>query len=69
MAALNLNIFLGSDSKISKGAISKFFHNLLMQALSKSDDSVLKKFDSIGLLVKNINEIFKKNFLNLQKKI
>ena len=40
-----------------------------MQALSKSDDSVLKKFDSIGLLVKNINEIFKKNFLNLQKKI
>ena len=56
-----LNIFLGGDSKISKDAICEIFHNLLMQTLSKSDGSVLIKFDSIGLLLKNINEIFQKN--------
>ena len=55
-----LNIFLGDDSKISKDSMSEFFHNLSMQALRKSDDSVLIKFDSISLLVKNIKEIFQK---------
>lgn len=59
MAALN--IFLDGDSKISKDAICEIFHNLLMQTLSKSDGSVLIKFDSIGLLLKDINEIFQKN--------
>ena len=59
MAALN--IFLDGDSKISKNAICEIFHNLLMQTLSKSDESVLIKFDSISELLKSINEIFQKN--------
>ena len=50
-----LNIFLGGDSKISKDATSGFFHNLLIQALSKSDGRALIKFDRISLLVKYFN--------------
>ena len=65
MAALN--IFLDGDSKISKDAKSEFSHNLLMQALSKSDNSVLIKFDSVSLLAKNINEIFQNKVFELKK--
>lgn len=65
MAALN--IFLGGNSKISKDTMSEFFNNLLMQDLIKSDDSVLIKFDSISLLVKNINEIFFKKVFEFKK--
>lgn len=50
-----LNIFLGGDSKIPKETLSELFHNLLMQALNKSNDSVLVKLDSIILPVKDIN--------------
>ena len=64
-----LNIFFGGDSKISKDPMGKCFQNLLMQALSKSDDRALIICDSISLLVKNINEISQKKFLKLRKKI
>ena len=38
-----------------------------MQALSKSDNSVLIKFDSVSLLAKNINEIFQNKVFELKK--
>ena len=62
-----LNIFLGSDSKISKDALSEFFHNLLVQTLIKSNDSVLIKFDTSSLLVKNTDEIFQKKVFEFKK--
>ena len=43
------------DKTISKDALSEFFHNLSMQALSKSDDSILFKFDTINRLNKSLN--------------
>ena len=38
-----------------------------VKTVSKSDDSVLIKFDSISLLVKNINEIFLKKVFEFKK--
>ena len=36
-----LNVHLVGDKMISKNATSQFFHNLSMQALSKSNDTIL----------------------------
>ena len=41
---LAANVYLGGDSEISKGERSKFFHNLSMQALCRSDDRIQSKF-------------------------
>ena len=41
-----LNVHLGGDKMISKNAMYKIFHNLSMQALSKSDDTFVIKFDN-----------------------
>ena len=62
-----LNAFLDGDSKIYKDATSECFHNLLMQVLSKSNDSVLIKFDSIGLVLKSINGTFQKKIFEFEK--
>ena len=51
----SLNIHLRRDKTISKDALREFFHNLSMQALSKSDDSILLKFDTINRLNKSLN--------------
>ena len=40
--------------------MSKFHHNLSMQALSKSNSKVLLKFDAISELVMNINYLLQK---------
>ena len=50
-----LNVHLGGDKTISKDAMSEFFHNLSMQALSKSDKIISLKFDAINRLTKSIN--------------
>ena len=42
---------------ISKNAMSEFFHNLSMQALSKSDDTIVIKFDAINRLNKSLNDL------------
>ena len=42
---------------ISKNAISEFFHNLSMQALSKSGDIIVIKFDAINVLNKSLNDL------------
>ena len=52
-----LNVHLSGNKTISKSATSEFFHNLSFQALSKSDDSVLLKFDSINKLNKSIKSL------------
>ena len=50
------NIFIGGDKTISKNAMSQFFHNLSMQALSRDDDRIDVKFDAI----EEFNESIKK---------
>ena len=52
-----LNIHLSGDKTISKDAMREFFHNLSMQALSKSDDLILLKFDAINRLNKRMNSL------------
>ena len=47
-----LNIYLGDGKMISKNAMSEFFHNLSMQALSKSDNIIAINFDAINRLNK-----------------
>ena len=42
---------------ISKNAMSEFFHNLSMQALSKSDDRIVIKFNAINGLNKSLNDL------------
>ena len=51
-----LNVYLGGDKMISKNAVSEFFHNLSMQALSKSDSAIVIKFDAINRLNKSLND-------------
>ena len=50
--------------------MTEFFHNFLMQALSKSDNKISLKFDAICEFVKNKNTLLNKKFFNfkLEKK-
>ena len=50
-----LNVHLGGDKTISRDAMSEFFYNLSMQALSKSGKIISLKFDAINRLTKSIN--------------
>ena len=43
-----LTVHLGGEKMISKNTLSEFFHNLSMQGLSKSDDTIVIKFDAIN---------------------
>ena len=52
-----LNVHLGGDKMISKNPMSEFFHNLSMQAFSKSDDTLVIKFDAINKLNKSLNNL------------
>ena len=52
-----LNFHLGGDKMISKHAMSEFFHNLSMQALSKSDDTIVFKFDARNRLNKSLKDL------------
>ena len=42
---------------ILKNVMSEFFHNLSMQALSKSDDTIIIKFYAINRLNKSLNDL------------
>ena len=53
------NIFIGGDKTIAENAMSEFFHNLSMQALSRDDDRIDIKFDTIEVLNKNIKKLLK----------
>ena len=52
-----LNVYLGGDKMISENAMSVYFRNLSMQALSKSDDAIVIKFDAINRLNKSLNDL------------
>ena len=56
-AHLLLNVHLGGNKMISKNVMSEFFHNLSMQAFSKSDDAILIKFKAINKLSKSLNDL------------
>ena len=53
------NIFIGGDKTISKNAMSEFFHNLSMQALSRDDDRIDIQFEAIEELNKSIKKLLK----------
>ena len=57
-----LNIYLSKNRQISKDAMAGFYHNLSMQALSKSKYKITLDFTWTSKLVKSINP-------NLQKMI
>ena len=61
-----LNIHLSGDKTISKDAMREFFHNLSMQALSKSDDLILLKFDPVNRLNKRINSLLVNKRLSMK---
>ena len=52
-----LNIHLGGEKIIPKNAMSEFYQNLSMQALSKSNDKILVNFNVINQLNKNLNSL------------
>ena len=56
------NIYLGGRTAIFRNAMSKFFHDLSMQALSISNNALLIKFETITELIKDINSLLKKVF-------
>ena len=71
-----LNVFLGGNMQLPKNATTEFFSNLSMQALSKSNDTILLTFERnfIDLLTfedlaSNINNPLRirTDFLNEQK--
>ena len=60
-------IYFGWNRALSKNVMSEFFHNLSMQALSISDDSIVLKFDALKRLNKYINDLIDTN-IHMQKK-
>ena len=50
-------MYLGGSPSLSQRAMTKFYHNLSMQALSKSDESVRPEFIAIVNLFKNIAQL------------
>ena len=61
-----LNIYFGGNRALSKDVMSEFLHNLSMQTLSISDDSIVLKFDVIKKLNNNINNLINSK-IHLQK--
>ena len=53
------DIFIGGNKTITKNAMSGFFHNLSMQALSRGDDRINIKFDVMEELNKSIKKLLK----------
>ena len=50
----SFNTYLGGSIDISKDAMTEFFHNLFMQALSTSYHKVILRLETIFPLVRNI---------------
>ena len=62
-----INIYFGGNVALSKYVLSEFFHNLSMQTLNISDDSIVLKFDALKGLNKNVNDLIDTN-IHMQKK-
>ena len=50
-------MYLGGSPSLSQRTMTRFYHNLSMQALSKSDDIVRPEFIAIVNLFKNIAQL------------
>ena len=61
-----LNIHLQGDPNLSRDAMIKFYPNLSMQALSKSNYNAMFEFESISDLVTNINYLLQKSPVTLK---
>ena len=55
------NIFIGGNKTISKNAMSEFFHNLSMQALSREGDRIKIKSDAITELGKSKKNLIRED--------
>ena len=53
----SLYMYLGGSPSLSQRTMTEFYHNLSLQALSKSDDSIRLEFIAIVDLVKNIAQL------------
>ena len=62
------NRLLDGDKEISRNAMSEFFHNLSWQALTNDNDSIQIEFKAITELVKSINLLLQKKYMNLKEK-
>ena len=62
------NRFFGGDKKISRNALSEFFHNLSWQALTNDNDSMQVKFEAATELVKNINHLLQQQIYENKRK-
>lgn len=58
-----LNNYLSGDREVSKDAMTELYHNLLMQALSKSNHEKSLDFNRTTELVKSINSILQSMIL------
>ena len=50
----SLHMYLGSNPSLLQRTVTEFYHNLSMQALSKSDDCVRLEFSAMVNLTKHI---------------
>ena len=62
-----LNFYLVGDQKISKDAITEFYHNVLMQTLSKLNHKITSDFARTSALVTSINSSLQKMFYEYKK--
>ena len=62
------NIHLQDDPKLSCDPMREFYHNLLMQVVSKSNSEVLLDFDMISELVMSIKYLLQKQTYAFRRK-
>lgn len=62
-----LNFYLVGDQKISKDAITEFYHNVLMQTLTKLNHKITSDFARTSGLLKSINSSLQKMVYEYKK--
>ena len=63
----SINAYFGGDINITKDAMTEFDHNISMQSLSGSNNSIEMNFESITYLVKNITILIQNKDLKFKK--
>ena len=59
---------MGYDIEISKDTMSEFFHTLSLQALSRSNNTIILNFNAVNKLNKSINSLSESKILTFRKK-
>ena len=59
---------MGYDIKISKDTVSGFFYTLSLQALSRSNNTIILNFNAVNKLNKSINSLSESKILTFRKK-